>query len=154
MALDNYNNNNNIPLRGEQQDSKWLMYLDNNNDTPLRGEQRKGTWYVYYGDILLLYISGGDNISVQCDQQTKQLHIKNTQTDKPVKINLLFSNDRLQNNAYSYSSPINISFTDFQTLRDVDKIKSQLKDKLSFADQCKWSLKDIGRSFCGCCIKD
>ena len=153
MALDNYNNNN-IPLRGEQRDSKWLMYLDNNNDTPLRGEQRKGTWYVYYGDILLLYISGGDNISVQCDQQTKQLHIKNAQTDKPVKINFLFSNDRLQNNAYSYSLPINISFTDFQTLNDVDKIKSQLKDKLSFADQCKWSLKDIGRSFCGCCIKD
>ena len=153
MALDNYNNNN-IPLRGEQRDSKWLMYLDNNNDTPLRGEQRKGTWYVYYGDILLLYISGGDNISVQCDQQTKQLHIKNAQTDKPVKINLLFSNDGLQNNSYSYPSPIDISFKDFQTLNDVDKIKSQLKDKLSFADQCKWSLKDIGRSFCGCCIKD
>ena len=133
MALDNYNNNNNIPLRVEQRDSKWR---------------------VYYGYVPLLCISGGDNISVQCDQQTKQLHIKNTQTDKPVKINLLFSNDRLQNNAYSYSLPINISFTDFQTLNDVDKIKSQLKDKLSFADQCKWSLKDIGRSFCGCCIKD
>ena len=153
MALDNYNNNN-IPLRGEQRDSKWLMYLDNNNDTPLRGEQRKGTWYVYYGDILLLYISGGDNISVQCDQQTKQLHIENAQTDKPVKINFLYFNDRLQNNSYSYPSPIDISFKDFQTPHDVDKIKSQLKDKLSFADQCKWSLKDIGRSFCDCCIQD
>ena len=152
MALDNYNNNN-TPLRGEQQDSKWLMYLDNNN-IPLRGEQRKGTWHVYYGNIRLLYISGGDNISVQCDQQTKQLHIENAQTDKPVKINFLYFNDRLQNNSYSYPSPIDISFKDFQTLHDVDKIKSQLKDKLSFADQCKWSLKDIGRSFCDCCIQD
>ena len=111
--------------------------------------------------VVLSFKSTNDNIIIYTarqelnfnyNQQTQILDISSVaQNDKTVTINFI---QNRSNNYYQYKLPLKINLSNFEKDNNMNDIKSQLKDKLSFADRCKWSLKDIGRSFCGCCIKD
>lgn len=111
--------------------------------------------------VVLSFKSTNDNIIIYTarqelnfnyNQQTQILDISSVaQNDKTVTINFI-QNGR--NNYYQYKLPLKINLSNFEKDNNMNDIKSQLKDKLSFADRCKWSLKDIGRFCCGGCIKN